>query len=630
MVVRIDFMMLLTLFLVLSNPAAAASSPQGGGGELTWEAICAASVCRGTGHDGVFALAYSPDGGHLVADVRGQGEQGLYLIDTDGEVRYWTAGHSADWRPDGSGIVFVRDSDLWTIGIGAESPTRLTDDEHDLRAPRIAPSGDRIVFASTRSGHQDLWLLELDQRANVRRLTDAALPVEEARFDHSWSPDGRSIAYISNRADVWSDDLWLVDVESGQSRILTTDLMVSGTPVWSPDGSRIAVYGTAKEDFWYTELDALFLIDIASGRSAAIPMQVDARGPGAPAWHPDGKALFFPVHQRGDVELWRVPVEGGVATRLTHEGGLIHDWDMSPDGEVFALARSTSTRGREIDLLPASGGRLERATDFSTAWSGLVEPEEISVRSWDGLYVQAFLFRPPDFDETASYPAVIQVHGGGTHSYYNGLNLVEQRLAQRGYVVLALNYRGGSGFGREFQDLGVGDWANGQALDAAAAARYVRAQPWSNGKVGIYGYSYGGIISLAAVARAPDAFDAAVPMAGIYDFAAAYRNADRVIRLFVRQGHGGAPDERTETYTISNTLQRLDAVETPILLMHGEADTIAPFDQFERAAALLEQHGKVFEAHSYPGEPHRFRDPANRVDLYRRMEAWMDRWLKKP
>jgi dipeptidyl aminopeptidase/acylaminoacyl peptidase len=222
----------------------------------------------------------------------------------------------------------------------------------------------------------------------------------------------------------------------------------------------------------------------------------------------------------------------------------------------------------------------------------------------------------------------VQVHGGGTNSFLDALNTTEQYLAQRGYVVLAVNYRGGSGFGRPFQDLGVGDWANGQARDAAAAATFVRAQPWSNGKVGIYGYSYGGITSMAAIARVPDAFDAAVPMAGIYDFADAYTNADRLGKIFIRTGHGGSPEERPDVYAVSNTLARVTNVETPVLTMHGEADVRAPFRQFELAVEILEREGKVYEAHSYPNEPHGFRDPANRVDMHRRLEAWFDRWLR--
>jgi dipeptidyl aminopeptidase/acylaminoacyl peptidase len=133
---------------------------------------------------------------------------------------------------------------------------------------------------------------------------------------------------------------------------------------------------------------------------------------------------------------------------------------------------------------------------------------------------------------------------------------------------------------------------------------------------------------MAAIARVPDAFDAAVPMAGIYDFADAYTNADRLGKIFIRTGHGGSPEERPDVYAVSNTLARVANVETPVLTMHGEADVRAPFRQFELAVEILEREGKVYEARSYPNEPHGFRDPANRVDMYRRLEAWFDRWLR--
>ena len=582
------------LFVFLCSPSHADDAPPA----VSWKELCATSVCRATGHDGASAVGFSPDGRHLVVAAAGPDKDGLYLVERDGQVRFWTEGHSAAWLSGGNGIVFVRDDDLWTIEIGSKDATRLTNDRDDVRAPRPSPKGDQVVFASSRSGHQDLWLVTIDGSAPARQLTQGAMPEDEARFSHSWSPDGSSVAYYSNRADYWSHDLWLVEVDSQQARKLSTTLTGVGEPSWSPDGSSIAVYGTAKADYAYTELADLFVIDVESSSARALPMQIKAREPGAPAWAEDGSELFFPNHSRGDVELWRVPAEGGVATRITHGGGLLHAWDLSPQGDMFGLIRSTPTRGKEVDLLPARGGSLTQLTRFATEWPGLVKPEEISFRSWDGLYIQAFLF------------------------------LVEQRLAQRGYVVLAVNYRGGSGFGRSFQDLSINDWANGQALDAAAAADFIRTQPWSSGKVGIYGYSYGGITSMAAVAREPEAFDAAVPMSGIYNFAKAYENADRMIQIFIRQGHGGPPEERQDIYAVSNTLAQLDAVKTPILLMHGENDTIAPFNQFQLASQALKRHGKVFEAHSYPGEPHRFRDLENRVDMYRRLEAWMDRWLK--
>ncbi|NGX17677.1 S9 family peptidase [Wenzhouxiangella sp. XN24] len=596
---------------------------------LSWENICRTVVCRATGHDGVMDARISPDGAYVAVAVDTPDRQGIHLLSRDtGDLSPWVNGTSPRWFADGRRIVYVSDGDVWVIGLAGDKPVRLTNDEHDARAPRPSPDGRHIAFYSSRSGHQDLWLVASDGSGEPRQLTRESMAPAEIRLGHAWSPDGKTIAYYSNTADYWSDDLWIVDVESGEARQLSEDVMGSGTPAWSPDGSHIAVFGIAKDEIWYGDLSDLYVIEAASGDERRVGMQVHAMDIDQPRWSGDGSELFFPRHARGEVDLWRVPAAGGVATRLSNMGGLVNGFDATADAGEFIFVRSTPTRGREVDWLPQAGGVAAQLTSVATDWDGVKAPEVISYRSRDGHYIQAFVFTPPGFSPGTRYPALVQVHGGGTNSYYNGLNLVEQRLAQQGYVVMAINYRGGSGFGRAFQDMAVHDWANGQAQDAAAAADFIRAQPWSSGKVGIYGYSYGGIMSLAAVTRAPEAFDAAVPMAGIYDWADAYETADRLGRMFTRAGHGGSPEERPDAYGRSNSLARIEQVETPILLMHGEADARAPFRQFELVVEALARHDKVFESRSFPGQPHRFRDPASRVELYTRLEAWMDRWLK--
>lgn len=619
---------LIVFFLTTLSACATAKQTQDDLPKLSWENICAVSVCRGTGHDGVFSVEFSPNGEQILTHVRHPDESGLYLVGLDGKANFLTAGHSAAWLPDNKHIIFLHKQNLWKMDIQTRDTTQLTSDPLDIRAPKPSPDGKLIVFASSRGGHQDLWVVPADGSRSPAQLTHKSLPADEMRFGFNWSPNGTHIAYVSNSAGYWSDDLWIIDVNTKQAQRVTDQVMVQGEPAWSPDSNKIAVFGTKKSDYWYLEMANIFLVDVTTATTTLLPKQITAREYGAPVWSHDGRHLFFTHQSRGEVELWHVNSKGGVATRMSHQGGLIHDWDISEKSQYTAIVRSTPTRGREIELYNLFGGNPVRLTQFSTNWKGLVEPKEISYRSVDGMYIQGFMFVPPDFDNTLQYPSIVQVHGGGTNSYYNGLNLVEQRLAQRGYVVIAVNYRGGSGFGREFQDLSTNDWANTQALDAAAAADFIRAQPWSNGKVGIYGYSYGGITSLGAIARAPEAFDAAVPMAGIYDFATAYKNRNRVIKLFIKHGHSGLPEEQPEHYKISNTIRLLDKVKTPVLLMHGESDTIAPFSQFEMATAELKKQDKVFEAVSYPGEPHRFKNKVNRIDMYRRMESWMDHWLK--
>lgn len=605
---------------------------------LTWENIFTES-------SGVRDAALSPDGRTVAVSASAPDGPGIFLVDvaTGATHRLLHGGSSPVWMPDGAALLFAAAGDLWIVATDLEAPAtagemhpgvvRVTDDDFDKRAAHPSPDGLSVAFYSGRSGHQDIWLAPSDGSEPPRQVTRASMAEDDFRFAPAWSPDGRAIAYFSNRADYWMDDIWVVDVATGEERQLSHGLMASSTPVWSPDGTSIALIATSKDEYWYEDLAYLYVLDPATGSERIVDMQVHAtdwlHNLGV-FWSPDGTELFFPYLERARMELWRVPAAGGVATRITNMGGHFRGYHASADGSGFVFVRSTPIRGTEVDYVAVAGGSVRQLTDFATRWEGLVEPQEISYRSWDGLYIQGFLYLPPDFDPARTYPTLVQVHGGGTNSYLHSLNTTEQYLARKGYVVLAVNYRGGSGFGRPFQDLGVEDWANGQARDAAAAADFVRGQAWSNGKVGIYGYSYGGITSMAAIARVPDAFDAAVPMAGIYDFADAYTNADRLGKIFTRTGHGGSPGERPEVYAVSNTLARVGNIRTPVLTMHGEADVRAPFRQFQLVVDILEREGKTYEAHAYPGEPHGFRNPMNRVDMYQRLEAWFDRWLRGP
>jgi len=575
----------------------------------------------------------SPDGRWTAVSASAAEGNGIFLVPVDergGAARLWAQGSGPVWFPDGKSILFTRGDDLWTIAMGSTDARQITQGGEDERAPAIAPDGRTIAFYSTRSGHQDIWLVPATG-GTPRKLTDRANAQDDFRFAAAWSPDGRQIAYVSNTADYWHDDVWIVDVLSGAARQLSKGLMASSTPSWSPNGQSIALLGTSKSEYWYEDLAYVYLLDPRQGTEHPVKMQVygtDWLHSQSVFWSKDGKQIYFLYLERGDFNLWAVPSAGGVATRVTNMSGAVRSFHTPPDASAFVFVRSTQTRGSDVDYIPAGGGPLRRLTHFSDEWTQVTAPREISYRSWDGLYIQGFLYLPPSMKAGERYPALVQVHGGGTNSYLNGQNLLEQYMASRGYVVLAINYRGGSGFGRAFQDLSVNDWAHGQALDAAATADVLRALPYCSGKVGIYGYSYGGIMTMAAIARAPGKFDAAVPMAGIYDFGDALQNADRLGKIFTRTGHGGDPKDRKEIYAISNTLDRMKDITTPLLIMHGEADVRAPYRQYELAVALLRKYGKTFESKSYPGEPHGFRNPKNRLDMYQRMEAFLDRYLK--
>ena len=162
-----------------------------------------------------------------------------------------------------------------------------------------------------------------------------------------------------------------------------------------------------------------------------------------PHWSGDGERIHFPYRQRGAFELWSVPATGGVATRVTNAGGARSSLHATPDGRRAVFARDAATEGREAWLLDLEGGTPRRLTSFSPRLAGVQRPTEISFRSFDGLYVQGFLYLPPairralaDGTEPPSCPALVQVHGGGTNSYLRGTNPVEQYLANEGPALM--------------------------------------------------------------------------------------------------------------------------------------------------------------------------------------------------
>lgn len=608
-----------------------------------------------TAAGGAGRAVLSPDGSMLAVagPARETGGRGIHLVPTPatGEpavperdaATLWLAGGAQTWSPEGERLAFIAEGNLVVAEAGRSDRVVVVEGASGLRAPSWSPDGTTLAYYSTASGSQDIWLVDAAGSAPPRQLTTGAAEADDSRFSPMWSPDGRWIAHISNRADWWHDDVWLVAAATGEAHRVSSSLMASSSPVWSPDGSSLVLMGTSKDEYWYEDLAYLYRIDLDLAgtapralREAPLDMQVyatDAIMRFDPFWSGDGERIYFPYQQRGAFDLWSVPASGGVATRVTNVGGSWSSLHATPDGARAAFTRDAATEGREAWLLDLGGGTPARLTDFSPHFEGVQRPAEISFRSFDGLYIQGFLYLPPAIRAAPpagsgppACPALVQVHGGGTNSYTQGTNLVEQYLANEGFVVLAINYRGGSGFGREFQDLSVEDWLNDQSKDPGAAADWLRRQPYVNGRVGIYGGSYGGMQSMSAITRTPDKFDAAVPMRGIYSESLTLPYADRLGKIFTITGHGGTPEERPEIYAKSETLDRMDRITAPVLIMHGEFDVRAPFENFELAVERLEALGKEFESKTYP-EGHGFRDPSNSIDMYSRLRAFFGKHL---
>jgi dipeptidyl aminopeptidase/acylaminoacyl peptidase len=203
-------------------------------------------------------------------------------------------------------------------------------------------------------------------------------------------------------------------------------------------------------------------------------------------------------------------------------------------------------------------------------------------------------------------------------------------MAQNGFIVLAIEYRGGSGHGREFQLLALGEYGAGQGWDAVGAARYLTGLPYCNGKIGMYGGSYGARMTMAAVTRDSAPFAAVAPLYGSYDWEEAYPFGDRLEQKFTVELHMGfKPGENAELYAHTAAKRQLDKVkrDLPFFMIHGERDRRTPFMQFGKLIDELKQRGNPVEYYSYPDEAHGIRLAKNRAHAYSRMIAFFKKHL---
>jgi dipeptidyl aminopeptidase/acylaminoacyl peptidase len=560
----------------------------------------------------------------------------LRLIDAGGASRALSERPVSPWRPawapDGSLIAVVRGnerggSDIWLVPTVDGEERLLVAGRSETRAPSFSPDGAWLAYISGDDGTLDVWVVELTS-GEARRLTSDTNPLDEPRWTPRWSPDGQWIAYVSSRSgERNNDDLWLVSPDGTRHRQLTSGIWVNTDACWSPDGRQIAVIANAETEHWYGDDADLWLVAADDGPLARLSgaggytWRLEGAGP---VWSPDGGTLYTLHHHRGDRNIAATPASGGPSTLVTALDGAVLDFTLSPDGARLALIHASQTQPPELLVVPAAGGMPRRLKTNQDCALEAREPRRLAYCSFDGIYCDAYLYLPPDFDESRTYPGLIQVHGGGTNSYGNGWHPAEQWLAGQGFVVMAVEYRGSSGYGRDFAGLSYGDWGGGQTRDAVAAGEWLKAQPWI-GKIGIYGGSYGGYLTLHSIVAAPDLFDAAVDMYGKTNMITGQQHADRVGRVFVARDYWNRMGpEIPEAMERASTHHRLHEIKTPLLILHGDRDTRVPPGESAQVAETLSAAGIPHEYVEYPGEGHGFRKREHRIDCYRRMLAWFN------
>jgi dipeptidyl aminopeptidase/acylaminoacyl peptidase len=535
-------------------------------------------------------------------------------------------GHSPAFSPDGAGLAFTRRGEVWLWQRGGEA-RRLASPGGEIRRLQWSPDGTRLLFISHRGDYSFIALIE-PGKPGIRFL-DPGLGFS---VEPVFSPDGRRIAFIRHldapagaardSGPYWS--VRIVDSAGGAAREL-----------WAaPPGAGGRYYESRGQDlFWSSDGQLVFPWE----RSGWLhPYALDAEKGGTPRdltpgafevemfmLGADGRSLVWAGNQ-GDLDrrhIWRRPLSGGAPEQVTRGRGIEH----APVLGGTALAVIASDVSRPAHPALAEGGL--KPFKPPAAASGFVAPEPVTFRAGDGVEVHGQLFRARG---AGKRPAVVYVHGGprrqmllGFHpsGYYSNAYVFNQHLAARGYHVLSVNYRSGTGYGNAFRDAPeLGRGGASEYRDVLAAGRWLAARAEVDpARIGIWGGSWGGYLVALGLARDSGLFAAGVDFHGVHSMLRPLPNSL-------------SPDAQAAARQLQWDSSPLGAIErwrSPVLLIHGDDDRNVDFSQSVILARELAARRIPYRELVFPGERHSFHLHSNWLESFRAAELFFEETLKE-
>jgi dipeptidyl aminopeptidase/acylaminoacyl peptidase len=614
--------------------------------------------------------AWTPDGTSIVLSTNLTGRFNLWKVAASGGLPVRLT-QSDDRQlgvavsPDGKWVVFESDFgggeiyDLFLVPLAGGAVVNLThsSDASENNA-HFSPDGTHLAFDKRMAAAPmvDIAWMDLVTR-QVTMLTHEAAP------GYFWSiagfaDGGRTL--IANRSDIAGKEsvVWRIDIATGKAEALTdtkplaynaaSDVSAGGKIVAltteQPDGAmQAALFDVGarttkivEPDAWEQQSGSLS----SDGRMMIFSSNVDGRGDlfrcadgrvtrldlppgtndeadGALSLSPDGRRLLV-VHQASNTpqDIWAVDLDTNRATQITTLGLV----SVSPRN--LSAAR----------VVHSWGGGANRVTQTTTPASvspkNLPAAQVVHYKSEDGTVISALMWMPFNLKRDGTAPAIVYAHGGPTGQTTDFFSRLILALASRGYVVIAPNPRGSTGYGRAFMEANRKDLGGGDLVDEVYGAKFAAATGFVDPrKIGITGGSYGGYMTLMAIGKTPQLWAAAVEQYGIIDWFSMYEHEAPPLRQY-EIGLLGDPVKDKAVYEAASPLTYIKNAKAPLLVLQGENDIRVPKEQAEKVVSMLKAQGTVVDAHFYAAEGHGFVKRENQIDAIERMVAWFDKYLK--
>jgi len=577
-------------------------------------------------------------------------QQNLWLVRFAGGTPVKLAeGHAPAVAPRGDRVVFVRKGDLYAVEprSGAK-PEELVRGLGSLGSLRFAPDSSAIAFVSTRGDHGAIGLYRFADHS--LRWLDAAFGYD---LEPTFSPDGSRLAFL--RLPSTPDEVGIGPHRTGLPWSIRVADVATGhsTEVYrAPKGRGSVFHGLASSNqiYWVRGDQLVFAAETDGWLHL---YSVPAAGGGARLLTPgafeiefaagaaDGSAVVY-ASNAGDSErrhLTRLSFPGGELTALTRGTGIETAPVIAGDSKTVAYLASSVRAPMHAAVLGADGTGSELHAGALPAGfpaDALVEPEPVNLPARDGIVAHGDLFLPPGA-AAGRRPAVIFMHGGpirqmllGWHymDYYSNAYAMNQFLASRGYVVLALNYRAGIGYGLEFREAEhYGATGASEYNDVLAAAEYLRGRTDVDPvRIGLWGGSYGGYLTALGLARNSELFAAGVDIHGVHDW---YHDDLALVRNNVPFYDRDVPASALETAWRASPMSALPSWRSPVLVIHGDDDRNVSFSESVRLVTALKERGVDCEELVLPDEIHDFLRHASWLRVYGAASDFLDRRLMK-
>jgi dipeptidyl aminopeptidase/acylaminoacyl peptidase len=584
-----------------------------------------------TGGKGDVSPRFSPDGGYLAflrPDEKQQRQVWVMPVH-GGEARQLTTApgwvSEFTWSPDGKRLVCVIDVD----------PDCLPEDHDPKKDPRVRVVR-RLRYRYDTLGwrgeaHRHLFIIAREG-GEAQQLTDG----DWDDLSPVWSPDGTHIAFISGRRSEREirayNEAYVVPASGGEPERWSGDLYTVGALAWAPDSHHLVA--VASEDPRGSAGYQGWLYVLQQGGTPR-RLSDDAFRPAtgfypilsAPElrWAGDGRILCI-GDTWGQSYVYEIPATGGPGHVRAGGGFQASALTLDRTARRAIIAAAPPESPGELYLVDLTSQTTRRLSTAPQEYLSQHPPARLEKFTFErqGMTIEARLWLPPAFDPNVRYPLVLDIHGGPNSAFYDAFNLTQQVLATAGYVVLAVNPRGSTTYGNAFTMAVLGDWGGEDYQDLMAAVDLVSARPYIDAtRLGVHGYSYGGFMTSWIIGHTPR-FKAAVVGAPCIDLPSMYGTSDIGVSFGEPQWHG----TRWEAFAAAverSPLTYAPAVQTPVLLLHGEADLRCPIEQGEQYFVALKRHGKEVEFVRFPGCSHLFLrvgHPRMREEYFRRVLHW--------